>query len=507
MISLFIFVGCDFSNQNKVINITIIEIGAETRAKVSVGVNVKQALEFAGITLNPLDKTEPSGTTILSENTTIRIIRVREEFLVEESILPFEQQTVKNESLPEGQSILIQAGTNGTLQTIYRILSEDGVESSRSFVNSEVTQPAKPEIVMLGVQSPYTSQSIPGVIAYITSSNAWVMDGSSGNRRPVVSTGDLDGRIFSISPDREWLLFSRSSTKENEINTLWVVNLKEQTPEPIYTNIKNVVHYADWVPGKTRTISYSTVEPVLTPPGWQANNDLHLFRYDEKGKALETKTIVETNSGGIYGWWGTIFEWSVDGSKIAYSRPDSIGLVDIEKGLLNPIIKLATFQTSSDWAWVPSIKWSEDGQALYTILLPESPGSSQNPALSVIIFPEKIAVDLIANCGLFCNPTPSMGVSNGRFIVGFLSAILPDQSETSRYNLKIMDRDGSNQKKLYPGEGIQGLTPQSLRWSPSFQSDFLLAFIAQGNLLLVDTISGSIKTLTGDGSISKIDWK
>ena len=48
---------------------------------------------------------------------------------MEESVLPFEQQTVKNESLQEGQKVLIQSGVNGKVQTIYRVVYENGIES------------------------------------------------------------------------------------------------------------------------------------------------------------------------------------------------------------------------------------------------------------------------------------------------------------------------------------------------------------------------------------------
>ena len=99
-----------------------------------------------------------------------------------------------------------------------------------------------------------------------------------------------------------------------------------------------------------------------------------------------------------------------------------------------------------------------------------------------------------------------MTVEN-RFNVAYLSAILPYQNQNSRYNLIIMDRAGSNQQKYYPVEGIQGLSPQMLHWSPLWPEDHLLAAIAQGNLILLDTISGSIKQVTGDNSISKINWK
>jgi hypothetical protein len=506
---LLLLAGCNLFNSGKELNVIIIDNGSQKQTTVPSGSSVKQALDVAGITLGSLDKTYPTSTTVLSQNASITITRIKEDFYVEQAVVPFEQQTVKNESLPEGQSVLIQAGANGIQQNTWRVHYENGKETSRSFVSSEITQPAKPEIMMIGVQSPFTPQTISGTIAYITSSNAWVMEGSTGNRRPVVSTGDLDGRIFSISPDREWLLFSRTSKKQGEINTLWIVNLQTQNPEPIKTNISNVVNYADWIPGRIRTFAYSTVDPVPSAPGWNANNDLLIYRFDQDGNALQPKMVVDKNPGGISGWWGTTYEWSTDGSKLAYARPDSVGLVDLESGALSPLVQYDIYNTSGvDWAWVPSIKWSPDDQAIFTVLIPASTnGSPQNPALSVILLSEKQVINLVANCGLFCYPVPSPVTTDNNYSVGFLSAIIPDQSETSRYNLKVMDRDGSNQKKLYPDEGIEGLSPQTLKWSPDWPSDNLMAALAQDNLILVDTSSGSIKKITGDGSVSKIDWK
>jgi uncharacterized protein YabE (DUF348 family) len=176
LISLFLLVGCgDFLPKSNV-KITIIDSGNQTEFSVSADSTVATALNAANFSLGPLDRVDPSLQTMISDNLSIRIFRVKEDFYIEESTLSFEHQTVKNESLPEGQTILIQAGTNGTQQTIYRILSEDGKEISRSFVSSEVQIPSKPEIVMIGVQSPYSIQSIDGIIAYISNSNAWIIE-------------------------------------------------------------------------------------------------------------------------------------------------------------------------------------------------------------------------------------------------------------------------------------------------------------------------------------------
>jgi hypothetical protein len=117
-------------------------------------------------------------------------------------------------------------------------------------------------------------------------------------------------------------------------------------------------------------------------------------------------------------------------------------------------------------------------------------------------------INLQENTGMFSFPVISPNYSQDQYWVAYLSATLPDQSDTSAYDLHIMDRDGSNMKKLYPGEGIQGLKPQQVVWSPDINnSNPEIAFIAQGNLMFVDPITGAVQQITGDGSISKIDWK
>ena len=81
---------------------------------------------------------------------------------------------------------------------------------------------------MIGVQTPFSSRSISGILAYIDNGNAWVIEGATGNRRPVVTTGDLDGHIFSISFDREWLLFSEKvHQSKTYINSLWAVRIDQ----------------------------------------------------------------------------------------------------------------------------------------------------------------------------------------------------------------------------------------------------------------------------------------
>jgi hypothetical protein len=109
-------------------------------------------------------------------------------------------------------------------------------------------------------------------------------------------------------------------------------------------------------------------------------------------------------------------------------------------------------------------------------------------------------------------PSPLEESSSGEtaFQIAYLQAILPSQSETSRYRLMLMDRDGSNRQALFPAEGLSGLEPQRVVWSPGhFQErdQRAIALNYQNNLWLVNTSTGIAWQVTGDGLTSRLDWK
>ena len=233
---IFLLAACTQTPEISQIPVIIIADGSEKNFFVDVGASVQSALDKAGIKLNPLDKINPPGYTLLTGQTTIQITRVREEYEIEELIIPFEHQTQRNESLPEGQSLLMQSGINGLKQITYRRIFEENVETSWSVFKEEIITEARPEIMMIGVQSPFTSIQLKGKIVYLTSGNTWVMEGSTSNRHPIITNGNLDGRVFKLSEDGKWLLFTQKGAKndENAINSLWVINLDEDEPSPVY---------------------------------------------------------------------------------------------------------------------------------------------------------------------------------------------------------------------------------------------------------------------------------
>jgi hypothetical protein len=495
--------------------------GDLTPLVLPAGSTVEAALAQLEISLGPLDRVEPPDYTLLSDGAEVRVVRVTEEFSIEQEVIPFERQLLQTESLADQERLLAQNGVNGLRETTYRHVYEDGVLVSSSPVRTTVLQQPIPEIVMVGVQAPFQPVQLPGKLAYLLGSNAWIMQGDTTNRTPVVTTGDLDGRIFTLSEDASWLLFTRRSKEEGQINSLWAADLRSDPPQLYDLKVANVVHFAGWVPNSGNDeVVFSTVEPRQTAPGWQANNDLSTLTFSSSGWTSRWKVYVDANSGGVYGWWGTQFAWEPGGERVAYARADEIGLVNMETGSFERLAPVVPLKTGGDWAWAPSIVWSPDSQFIFSVdhaAPANAPDPEASPVFDLAAVPVGggSALRLAQQTGMFAYPavSPVQERASGEqaYQVAYLQAIFPNQSESSRYRLVVMDRDGSNRREIFPRADQPGLDPQQAVWSPAAMPDsqvHALAVLYQGNLWLVDAGGEFLqRQITGDGLVSRIDWK
>jgi hypothetical protein len=504
------------------LTVTLIADGQTQNIKLPAGTTVKQVLTGANITLGNLDKVDPQAFIKITDGVVVKVIRGREVFKTENSVIAFERQTVRNESLPQGETRLLQPGINGTQEIIYRYYYEDNLLVNTSISKTATIQAAIPEIVMVGVQAPFVPLPIPGKLIYISNGNAWLMQGSTSKRTPLVTTGDLDGRVLKLSGDGSWLLYTRKSPKspDQEINSLWTLNIDDPKAQPIDLKTRNIIHFADWDPTTVSTLRvlYSTVEPRTASPGWQANNDLFRMIVGKNGNLGVREKIIEANTGGVYGWWGTNFSWSPTGTLLSYSRPDEVGIVSFKNKTLQPLLSILPFQTRSDWALIPGLGWGADSRTLYVVTHAPPPGmvnpeESPNFDLSAISLDFDGSLRIIQQSGMFAYPASSSPRQNGderSYYVSYLQALSPEQSEASGYRLVIMDRDGTNRQAVFPDAGSPGLEPQTPIWAPaplSFEEGDFLAVIYQGNLWLIDAATGKGHQVTSDGLIQKLIWK
>ncbi|MBI5933670.1 MAG: G5 domain-containing protein [Chloroflexi bacterium] len=499
-------------------SVTVNADGAATPLTVEIGTTVAQALAQAGISVGNLDTVEPPLYAVLNDGDTVKVTRVVETFVTEEIEIPFEKQVVRSDAIAKDETRLLTSGENGLKEETWRVLTEDGVETSRRVVKTVILKEAVAEITMVGAQSAFAPLPIPGRVVLLAGGNAWVMEGTTGNRKPLVTTGDLDGRVFSLSPTGEFLLFTRKSKKpiSEQINTLWVVRANGQSSPQQVSGAVNIVHFAGWAPTTTPTFGYSTVEPRAAAPGWQANNDFYSVTLSGSIPATPRK-LIEANGGGLYGWWGITFAWGYDG-RLVYARPDEVGIVDQETGLLRPLLEITPLQTNSDWAWIPPLGWAPEARTIFVVTHAPAPApltaeGSPYFDLTAVSMINDGSARLVQNIGMFAYPSASPVRVRGderTYQVAYLQAVFPDQSETSRYRVFVMDRDGSGRRAVFPPTDAVGIEPQVVAWSPQpieGQAGDFFAVVYRGNLWLVDSGNGQAFQVTNDGLLVKIDWK
>ena len=498
--------------------ISITADGQTQRFQLAESVTAREALALAGIAVSDTDRLSIPPFARLSDGDHIVVTRVRETTSVEQVVIPYSSRTVRNESLPTGEQRLVQAGANGLEELTYRTVFEDGLQTSRSVIRRVVLAQAVDEIVMVGAQNAFTAVPVTGTLAYLSAGSAWAARGLTNQRLLIAANGDLDGRVFSLSPDGQFLLYTRgiTDTASEFFNQLYVVDIVAGGPrEPIQLPATNVL-WADWVvlPDSPPTIAYPSALKTDRAPGWQANNDLWLLSWAPNVKTKEMEfnplLVLDTSSGGLYGWWGTGFAVAPDYTQIAYARTDGIGVVNLATYETRGLISFAAYNARSDWAWYPSLRWASSGW-LYTVthgapLRLELPEDSPAFDITALNMSTAARLDLIPRAGMFANPAPSPITDFGApQQIAYLQALEPDNSPFSNYRLYVMDADGSNARALFPPEDESGLAPGAFpTWSPDGR---LIAIVSGGNLWLIDPKTGIAQQVTGDGLTSKIDWR
>ena len=488
--------------------------------EVPKGTSVDTALQNAGITLSGSDRVEPSGSMLLVEDSHIRVIRVEEVVETEQAVIPFQVLRQPTEDLPTGQEKLLQSGKNGLREIVYIRVFENGEEVSFSEVSSRELEAAVDEIILVGVQSSIAPISLPRPLVYISNGNAWIMDQSTANRSLIVSTGDLDGRVLRLSEDGSWLLFTRTEEDEDIINSLWAVEVESGGTLLIELDTLNVIHFADWFSVSEQKFASSTVEPRLSAPGWQANNDLIIKVFSNNGWTSRVSTLQETNYGGVYGWWGTDYQVAPDRDYVVYSSPDQVGIITVEEADKNTLLDIVPYKTQGDWAWMPGIGIGPLGNVIYTVDHAAQDGSStteESPLFDLVAIPllGGGVRTLVDNVGMFAYPLPSpiqaKPTGEASYQVAYLQAVFPEQSSTSNYRVGIMDRDGSNQQLIFPSQDKPGLQPSRGwgAWSPEpmdGEDALPLAVIYEGNIWIINPLTEEFWQVTGDGRVQALDW-
>ncbi len=454
-VCLLLATACTSNNDTPSLLVTLSADGQERSYPQPIAITVGEFLRQASVELGALDEVTPPLFTQISDGLRITVTRVQETQECENEEMSFHENRIPNEGLKPGEERVAQSGQSGTQEICYRVMIRDGKRQERVPIRTTVITAPQDAVIYVGPTGQLDPAQIEGTLAYISNGNAWVMRGVSSNKRLLTTSGDLDNRVFALTADGRQLLLSRKSADPTTFfNQLWMVSdTTNANAEPVQLRPQNVL-YADWVPNQQDTISYSSGEITDNSPGWQAYNDLWIMRIDpSSGDSLNAKQLVDRSSGWLYSWWGTGFQWSPDGTKLAWVRADSIGLVDTDTGELKTLLTYPVFSTRQPWSWRATVSWSPDDSLILTTIHGLPIGSE--PAETSPAFHDTVAdlagtftANIVQNAGIWSKPRYSPLKSDGTGYIAYLRArdLANSISESAEYDLVVFRRSRREQR-------------------------------------------------------------
>lgn len=121
----------------------------QTRSAYSFPLDV---LAEAGIELSDGDYTQPTADTVLQPDNVIQVIRVSEEFRVEDAVIPYQTLWQASPELDLDTQSVISPGQTGVLRRQYRIIYENGVVVGEELENEWVEVEAVNEVIGYGTR-------------------------------------------------------------------------------------------------------------------------------------------------------------------------------------------------------------------------------------------------------------------------------------------------------------------------------------------------------------------
>ncbi|OGO64896.1 MAG: hypothetical protein A2030_03640 [Chloroflexi bacterium RBG_19FT_COMBO_50_10] len=136
---------------------------------------VGEALAEAGLALQGLDYSNPPAEQPIPTDRSIRLVRVQEQVIIENTPLPFETAFEPAPELELDSQSIIQTGEYGLTAHRVRVRHEDGQEISRQVEDEWVARQPKPRIVGYGTNVVKRSvDTSDGTIYYYRALTMWI---------------------------------------------------------------------------------------------------------------------------------------------------------------------------------------------------------------------------------------------------------------------------------------------------------------------------------------------
>jgi resuscitation-promoting factor RpfB len=129
-----------------------LSVGGKEQQVWATSTTVADFLKQQKITLNKLDRVEPSLNEMVNEGTVVTVTKVEKVTDVVEEPVNFAVVTKKDSQLAKGEQRIISPGEKGLVSKHYEVILENGKEVSRKLVKTETIKQSKDRIVAVGTK-------------------------------------------------------------------------------------------------------------------------------------------------------------------------------------------------------------------------------------------------------------------------------------------------------------------------------------------------------------------
>ena len=490
---VLLFGACSSGTSDQELLITLVADGSERAILLPAALTVDSLLRDVGIELGELDRLEPASGTLLRDGMRVTVVRVREEQTCERHVIPFQALGATGGPPNQAESHKVQTGMPGEEERCFLVRTEDGLRRDVMELDRVLIREPVEELWQANMQDVVVPLPIAGTLAWISNGDAWIVRHDSSRLQQLTHSGDLDGRVLSLSSDGRRLLFTRAAGNANQApqrNQLWLLPDVTESSKALKL-LPEEVSAATWLPGSAEEFGYS----VAAVTGAFAHT-----RIDPgSGEVLDFREYLAPAGIDGIGLWETHFAWSPDGLLLAWARADAVGLINLVDEKQRILHKMSDVEVPGSVCSRPTLSWSP-GSRLLMSMLPDAFAAESTVYVADVAGAYQIR--LISQVGPCAAPTFAPVSSDAGFV--FLRARNPVLPESrSGHDLILADRDGSNQRLLFPDAGQPGLQPQQVAWSPDAQQ---LAFVYQNQLWLLAIASGEARQLPFVGEAASPVW-
>lgn len=127
-------------------------VGDAAKTVYTMAQTVEQALQEANVTVSDQDTVEPELSTPVRDGMTITVNVNRDVVQYESRLIPFEIVKQEDDTLPLGETEVVQVGVPGLERTRYALTVENGTITNRTETSVETLRTVRPQIIKLGTK-------------------------------------------------------------------------------------------------------------------------------------------------------------------------------------------------------------------------------------------------------------------------------------------------------------------------------------------------------------------